>query len=276
MFSLVRWLDVLDIAIISFILYRFLLLLLDTRAMQLMKGLFILGGIAAVAKVLQLSALSWLLSKLLGVVFIAIPIIFQPELRRLLEELGRGNLWQRRMAEERAEHLADEVTRALLYLQSQKIGALLVFQRGTGLRDIWRSAVRLNAEISQEEVVSIFWPNNPLHDGAAIFDKDRILAAASYLPLTEKSDLSRSFGTRHRAALGVTEISDAISLVVSEERGEISMAINGHISRGMKEPQIRKLLFSYFRGKKEKQSFFERVRLELLQQLSGENEHEDA
>ncbi len=180
------------------------------------------------------------------------------------------------MAEERAEHLADEVTRALLYLQSQKIGALLVFQRGTGLRDIWRSAVRLNAEISQEAVVSIFWPNNPLHDGAAIFDKDKILAAASYLPLTEKSDLSRSFGTRHRAALGVTEISDAISLVVSEERGEISMAINGHISRGMKEPQIRKLLFSYFRGKKEKQSFFERVRLELLQQLSGENEHEDA
>ncbi|WP_300526479.1 diadenylate cyclase CdaA [Aminiphilus sp.] len=276
MFSLVRWLDILDIAIISFILYRFLLLLLDTRAMQLMKGLFILGGIAAVAKILELSALSWLLSKLLGVVFIAIPIIFQPELRRLLEELGRGNLWQRRMAEERAEHLADEVTRALLYLQSQKIGALLVFQRGTGLRDIWRSAVRLNAEISQEEVVSIFWPNNPLHDGAAIFDKDKILAAASYLPLTEKSDLSRSFGTRHRAALGVTEISDAISLVVSEERGEISMAINGHISRGMKEPQIRKLLFSYFRGKKEKQSFFERVRLELLQQLSGENEHEDA
>jgi diadenylate cyclase len=276
MLSLVRWLDILDIAIISFILYRFLLLLLDTRAMQLMKGLFILGGIAAVAKILELSALSWLLSKVLGVVFIAIPIIFQPELRRLLEELGRGNLWQRRMAEERAEHLADEVTRALLYLQSQKIGALIVFQRGTGLRDIWRSAVRLNAEISQEEVVSIFWPNNPLHDGAAIFDKDRILAAAAYLPLTEKSDLSRSFGTRHRAALGVTEISDAISLVVSEERGEISMAINGHISRGMKEPQIRKLLFSYFRGKKEKQSLFERVRLELLQQLSGENDNEDA
>ncbi len=276
MLSLVRWLDILDIAIISFILYRFLLLLLDTRAMQLMKGLFILGGIAAVAKILELSALSWLLSKVLGVVFIASPIIFQPELRRLLEELGRGNLWQRRMAEERAEHLADEVTRALLYLQSQKIGALIVFQRGTGLRDIWRSAVRLNAEISQEEVVSIFWPNNPLHDGAAIFDKDRILAAAAYLPLTEKSDLSRSFGTRHRAALGVTEISDAISLVVSEERGEISMAINGHISRGMKEPQIRKLLFSYFRGKKERQSLFERVRLELLQQLSGENDNEDA
>lgn len=252
MIGFFRWQDIIDILIIAFILYRLLVLLVDTRAMQLVKGLLVLGGIASLARGFQLQALSWLLGKVLGVIFIAIPIVFQPELRRMLEELGRGNLWQRRVSEEKADQLADELTRALIYMKSRKIGALIVLERLTGLRDVWRTAVRVQAEISQELLVSLFWPNNPLHDGAVILNHEKVVAAACYLPLTEDTSLSRWFGTRHRAALGVTEVSDALALVVSEERGEISLAVNGHLSQGLKEPQVRRLLRHYFMARGEK------------------------
>ncbi len=164
----------------------------------------------------------------------------------MLEELGRGNIWRRRQAEERAAQLTDEITRAVLFLQNRRIGAILVFQKDTGLKDIWRSAVQIGGEISQDLIVSLFWPGNPLHDGAVILDRQQLIAASCYLPLTENSNLSRWIGTRHRAALGVTEVSDAMALVVSEERGEIALAINGHLSRELKEGQIRRLLMHYF------------------------------
>ncbi len=270
----IRWQDILDIAIISLILYKLLLLLVDTRAMQLVKGMLVLAVAALLAKVIHLEALSWVVGKLMGVLLFTIPVIFQPELRRLLEEIGRGNLWRRRLVQERAEPLADEVLRALVYLQSQRIGALLVFQRETGLRDVWRSGVKLNAEITQEAIVSIFWHGNPLHDGAAVFDRERVLAAACYLPLTEKSNLSRWYGTRHRAALGVTEVSDAIALVVSEERGEVALATNGHLSKELKEAQLRKLLLFYFSNEQDNVPFFEKVKRHFLSLWSRGEEHE--
>lgn len=266
----IRWQDFIDIAIIAFILYRVLLLLVDTRAMQLVKGLFVLGLLAAVARLIQLEALSWMLGRLLGVIIIAIPIVFQPELRRMLEELGRGNILRRRQAEERAAQLADEVTRAVLYLKSQKIGAILVFQRNTGLRDIWRSAVQIQGEITHDLLVSVFWPGNPLHDGAVIIEKTIVLAAACYLPLTENSNLSRWIGTRHRAALGVTEVSDAMALVVSEERGEVALAINGHLSRQLKENQIRRLLLHYFSATATSRSVLDNLQKDLRALWSSE------
>lgn len=272
----IRWQDLLDIAIIALVIYRLLLLLVDTRAMQLVKGMLVLALAALLAKLLQLEALSWVVGKFMGVLLFTIPVIFQPELRRLLEELGRGNIWRRRQVRERAEPLADEVLRALLYLQTHRIGALLIFQRETGLRDVWRSGVRLNAEITQETIVSVFWHGNPLHDGAAIFDREHILAAACYLPLTEKSNLSRWYGTRHRAALGVTEVSDAIALVVSEERGEVALATNGHLSKGLKEPQLRKLLLYYFLDEQEDLPFFDRMKDQLRALWSGGDGHEEA
>ena len=135
---------------------------------------------------------------------------------------------------------------------------------------MWRTAVRLDAEISQELVVSLFWPNNPLHDGAVIVNKERILAAACYLPLTENSNLSRWLGTRHRAALGVTEVSDAMSLIVSEERGEISLGIKGHLSRGLKEKQVRRLLLHYFLAREEQRGgLLEQLRRELRELWPG-------
>jgi diadenylate cyclase len=240
--------------------------------MQLVKGLFILGLLAAFARLIQLEALSWMLGKLLGVIIIAIPIVFQPELRRMLEELGRGNILRRRQAEELAAQLSDEVTRALLYLQSQRIGAILVFQRNTGLKDIWRSAVQVQSVITHDLLVSIFWPGNPLHDGAAIIDRSTVLAAACYLPLTENSNLSRWIGTRHRAALGITEVSDAMALVVSEERGEVALAINGHLSRQLKENQIRRLLLHYFSATASSRSVLDNLQKDLRTLWSSEPE----
>jgi len=258
-----RWQDVLDIFIIAFIVYKLLILVVGTRAVQLLKGLMVLGLTAAMANLLELKALTWLLSRLFQAMLIAIPILFQPELRRVLEELGRGHLWKMRKGQERLEALAEEVLRAILYLASERIGALLVLQRETGLKEIWRSAVPIKAQPSQELLVSLFWPGNPLHDGAVILDRGTVIAASCYLPLTEKSDLSRWYGTRHRAALGVTEISDAIAIVVSEERGEVSLAVSGRLSKPLKEDQLRKLLIHYFRGKEEPKSFFDRFRQSL-------------
>jgi len=232
--------------------------------------------VSVLARALHFEVLSWMLGKFLGVLFIAIPIVFQPELRRMLEEIGKGSLWRQTVSKEKAQSLADEVLRALMYLQSQRIGALLVLQRSTGLKDIWQSAVKLNAEISQEAIVSIFWPGNPLHDGAAILDRERIIAASCFLPLSDNPDISRWLGTRHRAALGITEVSDAISLVVSEERGEVSFAIRGHLSRGLKEAQLRQLLLHYFLSENEPASLLERIRRTLTSFRSGGVDDDEA
>jgi diadenylate cyclase len=269
MIGSIRWQDFIDIAVIAFIVYRLLLLLVDTRAMQLVKGLLVIGLLFALARWVHLAALSWILGRLLGVFIIAIPIVFQPEIRRMLEELGRGNIWRRRQAEEKAGQLTDEITRALLFLQNKNIGAILVFQRSTGLRDIWRSAVQIGGDISQDLILSVFWPGNPLHDGALILDREKVIAAACYLPLTENSSLSRWMGTRHRAALGVTEVSDAMSLIVSEERGEIALAINGHLSRELKEAQIRRLLAHYFSEAPDSGSAIEGVKGRFAALFSG-------
>jgi len=269
-----RWQDIIDIAIMSFIFYKLLMLLVGTRAMQLVKGFLLLGVISALAKLFELTTISWFLARVLTFLVVAIPIVFQPELRKMLEELGRGGLWKRRKAKERAELLSTEISSALSFLKSQKIGALLVFQRATGLRDYWRTAVKINADLSEELLISIFWPNNPLHDGAVIIDNDRIIAASTYLPLTEDSDLSRWIGTRHRAAIGVTEVSDALAVVVSEERGEISMAVKGHLSRNLKEAQLRKLLMHYFSGTEEgKKTLLGRIHDEISS-ISGESPKE--
>lgn len=260
----VKWQDIVDIMVISFVVYRLLMLLYGTRAMQLVKGLLVIGLLSALARLLELSTISWFMGQILGIMVIAVPIVFQPELRKVLEELGRGNIWKRHKVQKRAESIADEISKALIYMKSQRIGALLVLQRETGLKDFWRTAVILDAAISQELLISLFWVNNPLHDGAVILDQSRIIAAGCYLPLTENSELSRWIGTRHRAGLGVTEVSDSISLIVSEERGEVSLAINGHLSRNLKDDQVHKLLVHYFSDEDtSQQSFLDTLREEI-------------
>jgi diadenylate cyclase len=236
----------LDILIVSAIIYRVLVLMVGTRGIQLVKGFLMLGTFALLASAVDLQLVSWFFRRSLWALVIAIPIVFQPELRKMLEEIGRGTLWRPRMGSEEAENLSHEIAAALGYMKANKIGALLVLQNNTGLREYWRTAVKLNAAISQELMLSIFWKNNPLHDGAVIMDRNTVIAAGCYLPLTENSDISRWYGTRHRAALGITEVSDAIALVVSEQTGEIALANNGHFSKNLKDAQLQKLLLFYF------------------------------
>ena len=265
MFEAIRWQDFLDVLVIALIVHRLLLLIVGTRAMQLVKGFLILGLVLAVARIFDLRTLSWFLGQTFGVLLIATPIVFQPELRKMLEEIGRGGgIWRRRKSAEKAEALSYEVSRAIGYLKSQKIGALFVLERNTGLKDFWRTAIKLNAEITQELLITIFWEGTPIHDGAVILDRERIIAASCYLPLTENSDLSRWIGTRHRAALGVSEVSDAIALVVSEERGEVSLAVNGRLSKNLKDAQVHKLLAHYFAGEEtESKPLMERLQEDL-------------
>ena len=264
-----RWQDFLDILIVAFLIYRILLLLVGTRAMQLIRGLMIIGLIGAAANLLDLRSLSNIMGRMIGALIIIIPILFQPELRRMLEELGKGHLWKVGSSTQEIDLRAEQLTKALLYCQSQRIGALVVLQRDTSLKDVWRTAVLLNADITEELLISIFWPGTPLHDGAVVIDQREIVAAGCYLPLTEKTDISRWYGTRHRAALGVTEMSDSIAIVVSEERGEIKAAVSGHFSRPLNEAQVRKMCSHYFSHEAKETNFMERLRDELQQQWSG-------
>lgn len=222
------------------------MLLLGTRAMQLLRGIIIIGFLGAFASILELRSLSWIIHKLLGAFIIVIPILFQPELRHMLEELGKGHLWKRDNSNDEINRKADELTKALMYCRSKKIGALCVLQHNTSLKEVWRTAVILKADITQELIVSIFWPGTPLHDGAVVIDQENIIAASCYLPLSETPDISRIYGTRHRAALGVTEISDAFAIAVSEERAEVTIAVGGKLSKPLTEPQIRSILNHYF------------------------------
>lgn len=264
-----RWQDFLDILIVAFLIYRILLLLVGTRAMQLIRGLLIIGLIGAAANLLDLRSLSNIMGRMIGALIIIIPILFQPELRRMLEELGKGHLWKVGSSTQEIGQRAEQLTKALLYCQSQRIGALVVLQRDTSLKDVWRTAVLLNADITEELLISIFWPGTPLHDGAVVIDQREIVAAGCYLPLTEKTDISRWYGTRHRAALGVTEMSDSIAIVVSEERGEIKAAVSGHFSRPLNEAQVRKMCSHYFSHEAKETNFMERLRDELQQQWAG-------
>ena len=264
-----RWQDFLDILIVAFLIYRILLLLVGTRAMQLIRDLMIIGLIGAAANLLDLRSLSNIMGRMIGALIIIIPILFQPELRRMLEELGKGHLWKVGSSTQEIDQRAEQLTKALLYCQSQRIGALVVLQRDTSLKDVWRTAVLLNADITEELLISIFWPGTPLHDGAVVIDQREIVAAGCYLPLTEKTDISRWYGTRHRAALGVTEMSDSIAIVVSEERGEIKAAVSGHFSRPLNEAQVRKMCSHYFSHEAKETNFMDRLRDELQQQWAG-------
>ena len=248
--NLVNLRSLIDIAIVSFIIYRILVLLVGTRAVQLIKGVFFLVLMLGVAILLHFRLLTWFLQTTLIALGLAIPIVFQPELRKMLEELGKGQsyLFKRTMSSDEADVRVNQIVGALNYLKAHKIGALLVFQQDVGLGDYTQTAIQLNARITQELIISIFWKDNPLHDGAVILDKYKLIAGGCYLPLADAPEISRWYGTRHRAALGISEVSDALVLIVSEQRGDISLAVKGRLSKNIKDFQVERLLKHYFAG----------------------------
>ena len=245
------WVSVVDILLVSIIFYAFLTIIQGTQAVQLLRGLMIIVIITVVVtSVFQLTAFNWLIRNSLPALLVAIPVVFQPELRRLLERLGRstGGFLYVRPQETALRRVIDTVARACSRLALSRHGALIVLERETGLQDIIETGVRLNAEVSEALLVTLFYPNTALHDGAVIIGQDRVVAAGCVLPLSTTDGGERQLGTRHRAALGVTEASDAITVVVSEETGIISIAHNGRIIRRLDEKRLVKVLSALYRA----------------------------
>lgn len=252
------WRDLIDIIIVTYIFYRLILIIKGTRAEQLVKGLIILLIAWAASGILGLKTFNWLLQGLMTVGLIAIPIIFQPELRKALEQLGRGKLFQRPLYEfEDNDSLGvlDELFKAIPVLVKKRIGALIVLERETGLKDIMETGIKIEGIVTAELLINIFMPRSPLHDGAVII-RDNVLAAAGcFLPLTENPNLSKELGTRHRAAIGITEVSDAVTIIISEETGVISLAHNGRLTRYLDEKTLRSTLLNFYFKAKKKKSF---------------------
>ncbi|GEA14137.1 MAG: diadenylate cyclase [Moorella sp. (in: firmicutes)] len=237
----------LDISIVAFVIYKFIMLIRGTRAVQLIKGLVVLVVASVIAERLHLTTINWLLSQLRLVIVVALPVVFQPELRRALEQLGRGKFFARpltALGAEDMEKLINELVRAAQVLSKNRTGALVVIERETGLNDYIETGIRVDGVVSAELLINIFVPLTPFHDGAAIIRGDRVVAAGCFLPLSESPYLSKQLGTRHRAALGISEISDAVVLVVSEETGTISVAEGGKLTRFLDEKNLKELLQS--------------------------------
>jgi diadenylate cyclase len=248
--SQLNWSTVLDVAAVTLIFYWLLAVVQGTRAVQLVRGIIILWLASALLSTLfQLSTLTWLIRNSGLALLVAIPIIFQPELRRALEQLGRTGTWLNRSAtggRKAIEAMIEEVSAAAALLARQKHGALIVLERQTGLQDYADKGVLLDAEVSRQLLANIFYPNSPLHDGAVIIRSGRVVAAGTVLPLSDNVSGPQYYGTRHRAAIGISEYSDAIAIVVSEERGTMSVAANGRLVSNLTPDRLRKLLLDLY------------------------------
>lgn len=237
------WIDLIDIAIIAFLIYRLVLLTRQTRAVQVLKGLAIIIVASYLSEQIGLTTLNWLLRSILNNGVIALLILFQPELKRALETIGRSTRIDRSgQQQSESEQIVEEISQCLTRLSKRRVGALIVFEQRTGLKDVMETGTAIDSLISAPLLENIFEPNTPLHDGAVIIRRDRVVAAACVLSLSESSSISRDLGTRHRAALGVSENTDAIVLIVSEETGIISMARAGKLTRHLDAEGIRKIL----------------------------------
>ena len=250
----IRFFDVLDIVILSFIIYKAFGFLRESRAGQLVKGLVVLFAIYVMADTFELVTMKWLLSNIVDSIIIAVAVIFQPEIRRILEKVGRTNFGRGQLLDEdnTLSKCIDDVSRAAAVMQEKKIGALIVFERTTQLGEIISTGTIIDAKASVSMINNVFFPKSPLYDGAVIIRGGRLYAAGCILPLTQREDLSLQLGSRQRAAIGMTENSDAVVLVVSEETGTISLVVNGQITRGYNSvsagAELRRLLLEDAQG----------------------------
>ncbi|MFP3324056.1 diadenylate cyclase CdaA [Planococcus sp. SIMBA_160] len=241
--------NLIDILLVWFVIYKLITVIKGTKAVQLLKGIFFIIIARLVTQALNLETLGWIMQQVLEWGFLAIIIIFQPELRRALEQLGRGKLFSSSTLNEESERnrLIEAMSKSVSYMAKRRIGALVSIERETGLSEYIETGIPMNSDITSELMINLFIPNTPLHDGAVIVQKNRIAAAACYLPLSESPFISKELGTRHRAALGISEVTDAITIVVSEETGAISLTANGDLHRNLSledfEVKLRRIWF---------------------------------
>jgi diadenylate cyclase len=261
--------SLLDILVVSYIFYKAYNLLRETRAEQLLKGMLLLVLMIPISRLLRLNMLYWILSNTLTIGVLSMVIIFQPEIRRVLEHLGRSAFNEVHILndEEKMDSVVREVINAASNLSKLKTGALIVIEQRTGLAEIVTTGTKIDAAISSALLENIFVVNTPLHDGAVIIRNDRIAAAGCFLPLTTHDDLSKSLGTRHRAALGISENSDCIVVVVSEETGTISLAVNGSLTRNYDKDKLKDILTRILRKRQDKKKTFREQVMEWLRKM---------
>ncbi|WP_046175599.1 diadenylate cyclase CdaA [Domibacillus indicus] len=236
--------NTIDILLVWYVVYKLLMVIRGTKAVQLLKGIFVIIIIRAIAGFTGLDTLSWIMQQALTWGFLAVIIIFQPEVRRALEQLGRGRIFSRSAIQEDEEQrkIIDALVKSVRYMGKRRIGALISIEKETGMNDYIETGIPMQSVITSELLINIFIPNTPLHDGAVIIQKDQIAAAACYLPLSENPFISKELGTRHRAALGISEVTDSLTIVVSEETGAISVTRNGDLYRDLTEEEFQDIL----------------------------------
>ncbi|MEY9864765.1 diadenylate cyclase [Peribacillus sp. B2I2] len=235
-----------DILLVWFVIYKLLTIIRGTKAIQLLKGIFVIVIVKSLSNLFGFNTLGWLMAQVMNWGVLAILVIFQPELRRALEQLGRGKLFARGTVpeENQQERLVEEILKASTYMAKRRIGALITIEKGTELGDYVETGIPLKSYISSELLINIFIPNTPLHDGAVILQNNQVAAAACYLPLSESPFISKELGTRHRAAIGMSEVTDSLTIVVSEETGGISVTKNGELFRDLNQESFRAMLTS--------------------------------
>src|ERR687892_1409190 len=238
----VGWWDLLDIAIVSLLIYEFLKLIRGTRAVQMAVGSLLIILLFYLSRLAPLQTLNWMIRNMLVYVAFAAIVIFQSDIRLALAHFGQAPFFRYFNRQEAANETIEELVVAATMLSQQRIGAIIAVEREIGLRNYIESGIPLDATLTYDLIVTIFQPGSPLHDGAVILQEHRVAAAACFLPLTVNPHLSRELGTRHRAAIGLTEESDAVAIIISEERGAIALALDGHVDRGLSSDQLRERL----------------------------------
>ncbi len=246
LFSWQNLVSLLDVLVVWYVIYMLMMLLRGTKAVQLFRGIVVIIFIKLASWYIGLETVSWIMDQVINWGIIAIIVIFQPEIRRGLEHLGRGSLFANynRKENEAEIKLVDALDQAIKYMSKRRIGALITVQMNTGLDDYIETGIPLDADVSGALLINIFIPNTPLHDGAVIIKDNRIAVAAAYLPLSESNLIPKELGTRHRAAVGISEVTDALTIVVSEETGGVTITKNNELIRDLTQQDYRKLLYN--------------------------------
>jgi len=277
-FERFTWLSLIDLLLVAAVFFAILSLLRDTKALVLLRGALLLIALVGILATLDvLPAFSWLLGATLPALLLAIPVIFAPEIRRALERLGRaGDILPGEKTSKDSTDIIDAIVNSTNRLSKRRHGALIVIQRHDNLEEYIRTGVRLDANVTPELILQIFYPNTPLHDGAIIISGSKIIAASCVLPLSSSGVLTRSpdrqFGLRHRAALGISEVTDGVAVVVSEETGSISVVHNGRMLRHLDPDKLENILKAFFRPAREKKSLWQSIKQLFSQSPKGEVE----
>ncbi len=250
--------NILDIIVVWYLLYKLIMLIRGTKAIQLLKGIAIILIVRIFSGWLGLNTVSWLMNQVITYGVIAVIIIFQPEVRRGLEHLGRSSFFNKSSDRKSyQEKLVLDLEKAIQYMSKRKIGALITIERNNSLEEYIATGISLDADLSSELLINIFIPNTPLHDGAVIIKGEKIAASCAYLPLSEDEYLPKEFGTRHRAALGISEASDSVTIVVSEETGDVSIAYKGHLHPHLTTEEYTELLSNQLIVEEIKESYWQ-------------------